>query len=71
MGFSQQEYWSGLPFPPPAGHVLSDLFTMTYPSSVAHSFIELHKPLHYNKAVIHEGGFKQLIHWKIPDSGKD
>ena len=51
-------------------HVLSDLCTMNSPSSVAHSFIELHKPLHY-KAVIHEGGFKQLTHWKIPDSGKD
>ena len=24
-GFSRQEYWSGLPFPPPADHVLSEL----------------------------------------------
>ena len=32
MGFSQQEYWSGLPFPPPVDHVLSELFTMTHPS---------------------------------------
>ena len=29
MGFSRQEDWSGLPFPPPADHVWSELFTMT------------------------------------------
>lgn len=48
MGFSWQEYWSGLPFPPPVDHVLSELSTMTYLfwvvlHSMAHSFIELHK----------------------------
>ena len=57
MGFSQQEYWSGLPFPPPVDHVLSELLTMTYPSWVvlygmAHSFIELRKVLCHDKAVI-------------------
>ena len=62
MEFSRQEYCSGLPFPPPVDHVLSEPFTMTHPSWVAlhgmaHSFIELHKPLHHNKAVIHEGVF--------------
>ena len=46
MGFSRQEYWSGLPFPPLVDHILSELFTMTCPSwvalhSMAHSFIEL------------------------------
>ena len=51
MGFSRPEYWSGLPFPSPVGHILSELSTMTRPSwvalhSMAHSFIEL------NKAVI-------------------
>ena len=44
MGFSRQEYWSGLPFPSPVDHILSDLSTMTHPSSVAPwvwlSFIE-------------------------------
>ena len=30
MGFLQQEYWSGLPFPPPVDHSLSELFTMTH-----------------------------------------
>ena len=35
MGFSNQEYWSGLPFPSPVDHILSDLSTMTLPSWVA------------------------------------
>ena len=48
MGFSRQEYWSGLPFPSPADHILSKLSTITRPSwvvlcSVAHSLIELDK----------------------------
>ena len=34
MGFSRQEYWSGLPFPPPVDHILSDLSTMTHLSWV-------------------------------------
>ena len=46
MGFSRQEYWSGLPFPSPVDHVLSELSTITHPSwvalhSMAHSFTEL------------------------------
>ena len=49
MGFSRQEYWSGLPFPSPVAHILSDLSTMTRPSWVAPgawlSFIELDKAL--------------------------
>ena len=51
MGFPRQECWSGLPFPSPVDHILSELFTMTRPSWVAlhgmHSFIEL------DKAVVH------------------
>ena len=52
MGFSKQEHCSGLPFPSPMDHVLSELSTMTRPSwvaqhSKAHSFIEL------DRAVIH------------------
>ena len=52
MGFSKQEYWSGLPFLSPADHILSDVSTMTHLSWVAlhgmaHSFIEL------DKAVVH------------------
>ena len=52
LGFSRQEYWSGLPFPSLVGHILSELSTMTHLSWVAlhgmaHSFIEL------DKAVVH------------------
>ena len=48
LGFSRQEYQSGLPFPSPVGHVSSELSTMTHPSWVAlngmaHSFTELDK----------------------------
>ena len=52
MGFSRQEYWSGLQFPSSVDHILSELSTMSRPSWVAphgmaHSFIEL------DKAVVH------------------
>ena len=51
MGFSRQEQWSGLPFPSPVDHILSDLSTMTCLSWVVPrawlSFIEL------DKAVVH------------------
>ena len=48
MGFSRQEYWSGLPFPSSVDHVLSELSTVTRLSWVAlhgmaPSFIELDK----------------------------
>ena len=47
MGFLRQEYWSGLPFPSPVDHILSDLSTVTRQSWVAPrawlSFIELDK----------------------------
>ena len=46
-GFSRQEYWSGLLFPSPMDHVLSDLSTMTchlgWPHMAWLSFIELDK----------------------------
>ena len=35
MGFSSQEYWSGLPFPSPVDHILSELSTMNHLSWVA------------------------------------
>ena len=52
MGFSRQEYWSGLPFPSPVDHVLSEFSIMTHLSWVAlqgmaHSLIGL------DKAVVH------------------
>ena len=47
MGFSRQEYWSGLPFTSPVDHILPDLSTMTHLSWVAPQawlgFIELDK----------------------------
>ena len=48
MGFSRQEYWSGLPFSSPVDHILSDLSTKTHSSwvalqGVAHSVTELVK----------------------------
>ena len=58
-GLSWQEHWSRLLFLPPAGHVLSELFTLTHRSwvalpSKAHSFAELCKPAGHIKAVVHE-----------------
>ena len=52
MGFSRQEHWSGLPFPSPVDHILSEPFTMTHPSwmalhSMPNGFIVL------DKAVVH------------------
>ena len=46
MGFSRQEYRSGLPFSSPVDHILSELYTMTCLSwmalhGMAHSLIEL------------------------------
>ena len=47
MGFSRQEYWSGLPLPSPVDHILSDLSTMTPHLGLPHmswlSFVELDK----------------------------
>ena len=57
MGSSRQEYWSGLPFPSPVDHILSELSTMTYPSWVA-----LHGMAHSFMAPWHE----ELTHWKRP-----
>ena len=59
LGFLGQEHWSGLPFPSPVDHVLSELFTMTRaswvaPCGMAHSFIELRKSHCHDRAVTHE-----------------
>ena len=50
MVFSRQEYWSGLSFPSPVDHILSELSTMTRLSWVAlhgmaDTFIKLDKPV--------------------------
>ena len=64
MGFSRQEYWSGLPFPSPVDQVLSELSTMTHPPWVAlhgmaHSSIEL------DKAMVHVIGLISCESWTI------
>ena len=66
VGFSRQDYSSGLPFPPPVNHILSELPM----HGMAHSFIELHKPLCHNKITIHEGDHIGLI-GKDSDAVKD
>ena len=47
MGFSRQEYWSGLAFPSPVDYILSEFSTMGLSwvvlHSMAHSFLELDK----------------------------
>ena len=47
MRFSRQEYWSGLPFPSPVDHIVSDFSTMPthlgWPHRAWLSFIELDK----------------------------
>ena len=56
MGFSRQQYWNSLPFPPLVDHVLSELSTMTCMywaalRGMAHSFTELCKPLCHDRAM--------------------
>ena len=70
MGFSRQEYWSGLPFPSPVDYILSDLSTMTRLSWVAPwawlSFIELDKAVvlvWLNWLVFCEYGFSVSALW--------
>ena len=52
MGFSRQEYWSGLPLPSLVDHVLSELSTMTCPSWVALHGMAL-RFTELDKAVVH------------------
>ena len=69
MGFSRQEYWSGLPFPSPVRHILSELSTMTPPpwvalNGMAHSFTEL------DKTVVHMTSFLWLwFSFCLPSEG--
>ena len=59
LRFSQQVYWGGLPFPSPVNHIMSELSALMHSSwlalhGLAHSIIKLCKPLHQDKAMIHE-----------------
>ena len=66
MGFSRQEYWSGLPFPSPVDHILSELPTMAHLfcmaiHSMAHSFIELEMwPMWSAWLVVWDCGFHSI-----------
>ena len=65
MRFSRQEYWSGLPFPFPVNHMLSELSSMTCPSwvalhSMSHSFTELDKAVVHVVSVIRLASFLWL-----------
>ena len=69
MGFSRQEYWSGLPFPSPVNHILLELYTMTHPSwmtlhGMAHSFIELGKAMVHVIILIHS--LWSCHRWSMP-----
>ena len=60
MRFSRQEYWSGLPFPSPVDHILSELSTMTClswvaPHGMAHSFTDLDKAVWHPTPVLLPG----------------
>ena len=56
LSIMPMEFWSGLPFPSPVDHILSELFSMTHPSRVAlhgmaHSFTELCKALRHEAGI--------------------
>ena len=70
MGFPRQEYWSGLPFPSPVDHILSDFSTKTRPSWVTPrawlSFIEVDKAVvlvWFDWLVFCEYGFSVSALW--------
>ena len=68
--FSRQEYWSGLPFPSPVDHIVSDLSTIParlgWPHTAWLSFIELDKAvvlLWLDWLVFCEYGFSVFALW--------
>ena len=76
MGFSRQENWSGLPFPSPVDHVLSELSTMTCLAWVAlhntaRSFIELARLCSmWSGWLVGEEGILKRRGWGKPGAGK-
>ena len=81
MGHSSQECWSGLPFPSPVDHVLSELSTMTHMSWVVSFIAWLIVSLRYTKLwtvwlVFCDCGFVSALWWmrirglcKLPEKG--
>ena len=86
LGFSRQENWSGLPFPSPVDHFLSELSTMTHLSWVALHCKEI-QPVHpkgdqswmfigrtdvdAETPILWPPDVKSWLIWKDPDAGKD
>ena len=65
MGFSRQEYWSGLPFPSPVDHILSEVSTKTCPSWVAPSLYIWRFSVHilFLVHVVLKAGLKPFEHY--------
>ena len=71
MGFSRQEYWSGLPFPSPVDHILSGLSTMTHLIRAWHYPLTVDPQgafLHMCRVSLGEGHAPHFstLAWKIP-----
>ena len=69
MGFSRQGYWSGLPFPSPVDHILSDLSTMTRLSRMAPQRGRLRQRTSaavrsYPTSEVRGGGWEELSHMR-------
>ena len=62
MGFSRQEYWSGLPFPPP-GDLPDPGIRPAFPASPALAGDSL-PPSHLGSPVIHGNSWNQITHHK-------
>lgn len=64
MGFSCQENWSGLPFPPPVEHACQNSsvwhIQLGWPCA-AQGFLELHEALCHSRAVIQEGNWTAAV----------
>ena len=71
MGLSTQEYWTGLLFPSPEDHILSEFSTMTHPSWVALHGMSCHF-IELNKAVVHVIHLVSFLWlWSLPLMEKD
>ena len=76
MGFTRKEYCSGVPFPSPVDHILSELSTMMSLSWVAlhgmaHSAIELDKPVVHVIRLVSFLGLWFLVSLPYDGEGKE
>ena len=72
MGFSRQEYWSGLPFPSLVNHILSELSTMTTDKTDWLNWTELRQNLYFtifgtwkNILKFHLELYNKQVYWRI------